>query len=258
LERQLFENITRPTKVGNGKTKQYPLMLSVLFHLVAVIIWITFVSTVTHGPPDISKPVAVFSGSVYFGYPKPLPPPLPPKRKLETKKPDKPVEKIPELIHPVVPAEVPSEIKPEPPKEPEESLSDDNSGEEEGTIGGVPGGIPGGVSGGVVEESPSPGSSKSSQGPVEVKRNINYPKKIKHFQPIYPSGAIQARVEGTVVVEAIIGKDGKIKSAKIIKSVPLLDSAALEAVKKWEYTPMIIDGEAKEIPLTVTINFKLK
>lgn len=248
METQLFENFSRPTlRVGNGKEKRYPMMISGLFHL-AVIILIAFLIN-SNLLTDISQPVVVFSSITYFEYSKPPAPPLSSEKKSE-------IKKILEHDSSVPPVEVLNEIKPEPPKD--EIMPSEDLGDRDGVNGGVPGGVPGGGPGvipGEVVEQPHP--LQSPQEPVVIKSNISLPKRIKYVHPVYPPDAIKARVEGTVVVEAVIGKDGKIKSAIIIKPLPLLSLAALEAVKKWEFTPMIVGGETKEFTLTVTINFKL-
>jgi protein TonB len=61
-----------------------------------------------------------------------------------------------------------------------------------------------------------------------------------------------------VIIEATIGKDGVVKDAKVIKSTPLLDAAALEAVKQWRYSPPMLNGEAIEVIMSVTVIFSLK
>lgn len=259
VEIQLFENVSRPEiRAVNKKTERYLITLSVLIHLAALVIWIAFVPTA--GVEPVTKSVKVFSDPVYFNYPKPPPPP--PRRKSEIKKFEKSVKKPVEHVSPVFPIEPPDEIKPEPPKDQEENLPDNlegatvpgnGSGEPGETEGGVPGGVSGGVAGQPPIDSPD-----SSQGPIVIKGDTNHPKRTKYVHPTYPPIAIMARVEGTVIVEAIIGKDGKIKSARVVRSMPLFDEAALEAVKKWEYTPMVLNGEVREVQLTVTINFKLE
>lgn len=83
------------------------------------------------------------------------------------------------------------------------------------------------------------------------------PKLLKRVEPVYPEGAQQARIQGVVTVEATIGRDGKVKGAKITGSIPLLDEAALTAVRQWEYAPTMIDGVATPVIMTVKVNFAL-
>jgi TonB family protein len=84
---------------------------------------------------------------------------------------------------------------------------------------------------------------------------IMEPKKIKDVPPVYPALAQSARVSGAVTIEATIGADGKVVDAKVVKSIPLLDEAALEAVRQWEYLPTMLNGVPVPVLVTVTINF---
>lgn len=81
------------------------------------------------------------------------------------------------------------------------------------------------------------------------------PMKIKNVQPTYPTIARAARVEGAVVLAVAVDTDGKVSDAKAIRSVSLLDQAALDAVRQWEYTPMRRGDRAVPTTMTVTVNF---
>jgi len=84
------------------------------------------------------------------------------------------------------------------------------------------------------------------------------PKQVKHVDPVYPKEAVRNRVEGVVVLEAIIDEKGKVTDARVTSAAnPLLDMAALQALKQWEYEPYIVNGKAKEVLFTVTVNFAL-
>jgi protein TonB len=72
---------------------------------------------------------------------------------------------------------------------------------------------------------------------------------------VYPAMAQSARIGGVVIIEATIGADGKVIDTKILRSVPLLDQAALDAVRQWEYTPTLLNGVPVPVVVTVTINF---
>ena len=86
---------------------------------------------------------------------------------------------------------------------------------------------------------------------------IKQPTKIKDQRPTYPPIAQSARVSGIVIIEAQIGPNGKVQDAKVIRSIPLLDGAALDAVKQWEFTPTLLNGEPTAIIMSVTVNFQL-
>lgn len=91
---------------------------------------------------------------------------------------------------------------------------------------------------------------------VRVGGAIRNPVKTKDVAPEYPAIAKSARVGGTVQVEATIGPDGKVADARVVKSVPLLDQAALDAVKQWEYKPTMVKGVPVPVVITVAINFQ--
>ena len=148
------------------------------------------------------------------------------------------------------PVQAPSEIKPE---------TGLNTGLEGGVSGGVEGGVPGGVVGGVVGGLPeAPPPPPPPQAPVRVGGNIKPPTKTRDVKPVYPAIAQSARVQGVVIIEATIGPDGKVKDAKVLRSIPLLDQAALDAVKQWEFTPTLLNGVPVPVIMTVTVNFTLQ
>ena len=90
---------------------------------------------------------------------------------------------------------------------------------------------------------------------VRVGGKIQPPTKIKDVKPVYPAIAQSARISGVVTVEATIGPDGKVIAAKVVRSVPMLDQAALDAVQQWEYTPALLNGQPVPVVVTATINF---
>ena len=98
--------------------------------------------------------------------------------------------------------------------------------------------------------------AKAVASAVRVGGQIRPPTKIKDVTPVYPAIAKSARVGGSVVIEATIGPDGKVIDAKVVKSIPMLDQAALDAVQQWEYSPSLLNGVPVPIIITVTVNFK--
>jgi protein TonB len=91
--------------------------------------------------------------------------------------------------------------------------------------------------------------------PVRVGGRIRAPIKVKDVKPVYPEIARVARAQGQVMVEATIGSTGKVEEARIIRSVPLLDEAALDAVRQWEYQPTLLNGVPVPVVVTVAIDF---
>ena len=93
--------------------------------------------------------------------------------------------------------------------------------------------------------------------PIRVGQNVAPPKKIKDVRPVYPPIAQSAHVQGVVILETTIGPDGRVQDARVLRSIPLLDAAALEAVRQWEFTPTTLNGQPVPVIMTVTVNFTL-
>lgn len=93
--------------------------------------------------------------------------------------------------------------------------------------------------------------------PVRAIGKIKPPKLIKRIEPIYPTIAIEKRVEGVVILEVTTDIYGKVKNIKVLRSIPLLDQAAIDAVRQWEYEPAFIDGKPRGVIFTATVFFKL-
>jgi TonB family protein len=96
------------------------------------------------------------------------------------------------------------------------------------------------------------------QGVKRVGGNFTPPTKTVHVSPIYPDEALRARVQGVVIVEARIEADGRILHARILRSIPMLDQATLDAVKQWEFTPTLQDGSPVPVMMTMTVQFSLQ
>ncbi|MCX6559217.1 MAG: energy transducer TonB [Candidatus Aminicenantes bacterium] len=99
--------------------------------------------------------------------------------------------------------------------------------------------------------------SDATDEPVREKDLPVAPKQIKDVRPVYPAVAQNARVQGVVILEALIDIQGNVKPGKIIYSIPLLDQAAIDAVAQWKYEPTFVDGKPVEVILTVTVTFTL-
>ena len=93
---------------------------------------------------------------------------------------------------------------------------------------------------------------------VRVGGDIKEPKKIKDVKPVYPESAKAAGVQGIVIIEIIIGTDGSVNEAKVLRPVPELDRAAIDAVMQWKYTPTLLNGEPVKVIMTVTVTFTLQ
>jgi periplasmic protein TonB len=134
-----------------------------------------------------------------------------------------------------------------------------------GLVGGVPGGVAGGIPGGVLASlvrDTASGPVLASTPPPATKR-IRVPAPMAEANlvydvaPKYPPEAGRARIEGTVVLMAVIGKDGTVRDVRVESGLPLLAQAAIDAVKQWRYRPYLLNGEPVEIDSQITINFNL-
>ena len=103
----------------------------------------------------------------------------------------------------------------------------------------------------------SAGGSNSNE-PFRIGDGIRSPAKIVNVNPVYPPEAREARVQGVVILEATISRTGEVSDVEVMRSVPLLDEAAVAAVRQWRYEPTLVDGEPVSILMTVTMNFQLR
>ena len=145
----------------------------------------------------------------------------------------------------VAPVEVPTAITPE------QSLDLGDSGVSGGVEGGVPGGVVGGIVGGLPEAPPP------AIAPVRIGGSVREPKRLSAVSPVYPELAQKARLQGTVIIEATINERGRVVNATLLSGVPMLNEAALEAVKNWVYTPTLVNGVPTPIIMTVKVHFRL-
>jgi periplasmic protein TonB len=147
----------------------------------------------------------------------------------------------------------------------EEELPPANAGVVGGVPGGVPGGTPGGVIGGIIGSVPTaappppPPPKPKAVVPqrIRVGGQVAAASLIRKVMPVYPTLAKQARIQGTVRFQAVIGKDGRIQDLQLISGHPLLVGAAEEAVKQWLYRPTLLNGEPVEVITQIDVNFTL-
>jgi periplasmic protein TonB len=130
-----------------------------------------------------------------------------------------------------------------------------------GVVGGVPGGVPGGSMGGVIGSvlSSTPVAVPKIAAPqrVRVSSGVSTGLLIRKVPPTYPPLARQARIQGVVVLQAQISKEGNIQNLQLISGHPMLAPAAIEAVKQWKYKPYLLNGEPVEVDTQVQVNFTL-
>jgi protein TonB len=133
-----------------------------------------------------------------------------------------------------------------------------------GVVGGVPGGIPGGQlgGGGIISQSSSLTAVPKLAMPTATKRvrvsqGVTKGLLIQKIEPKYPRLALQARIQGQVLLKAIIGPDGNIKELEFVSGHPMLAPTAIEAVRQWHYRPFLLNGEPVEVETIVTVTFQI-
>ena len=104
---------------------------------------------------------------------------------------------------------------------------------------------------------PPPAQQVDGQAPLRVGGNIKPPRKVRDVKPVYPAEAQAAGVQGVVILEATIDTAGNIFEARVLRGQPLLDQAALDAVKQWQFQPTMLNNELVPVIMTVTVNFTL-
>jgi len=96
------------------------------------------------------------------------------------------------------------------------------------------------------------------QAPIRVGGNIKTPTRITNVSPVYPEEAKAAGVSGIVILETVIDTQGNVRTSKVLRSIPALDQAALDAVKEWRFEPTLLNGAPVPVIMTVTVNFTLQ
>jgi protein TonB len=238
----LFGDVVEPSiKIGDRRGYTVPLSIAAHAFLIAAAIIVPLVVTDSSMLP---------TPSAMFTFVTAADPPVPPAALPRIAAARKP---LPVSNPYVAPLEPPPDIAPERPVqatgEPFRGL--------ENTTGLVPGG------GGeplAAPPAPPPALARPADTPAPVRLNsgVRGPTKIKDIAPAYPRMAQAARVQGVVIIEATIGPTGAVQDARILRSIPLLDAAALEAVRQWEYTPTLLNGQPVAVLMTITVNFTLR
>ena len=231
MPRDLFGNVTRPS-ISIGNRKWYTVPVSLISHalVIATIVIVPILAApMMPGVLDNTRLVRIMDL---------VPPTPPPAPAIRNSKP-KPIEQ------PGPPLDAPTGFT----KEPD-------------TIPDTPVNVLGVVDGGANVDrdlAPLPVVVKPEprQEPVVVGGTIRQPVKLRGADPVYPPIAQSARVQGIVIIEATLTPDGHVANARILRSVPLLDQAALEAVRTWEYTPTMLNGIPVPVIMTVTVQFTL-
>jgi protein TonB len=243
MQQRLFEDLIESDVVKHKTSQSYTLPVSIAIHALVLLLVVVVPLLTSQDLPEPTSVVKAFFVEPAAAPPPPPPPPPPAPRQPNTPKPMS--TPVPTENKFQAPVETPEQVKPD------EGI---DLGVEGGVPGGVEGGVPGGVVGGVVgglPDAPPPPQA------VRVGGQIKEPKKLKNVNPAYPDIAKQARVQGVVILECTISPQGKVTDVKVLRGIPLLDSAAIEAVKQWVYSPTLLNGVPVPVIMTVTVNFRL-
>jgi protein TonB len=240
--RELFEGlvVTKPNR-EQTRGRRLTLPLSIAAHVVVFSAVVVIPVLTSEGLPDPTGSAvrAFFTEPVTVT---PPPPPPPPARAPSARVAPKPA--VTPATAFTSPVETPDQVVPETAAE----LGFDSS--PDGVEGGVPGGVVGGIVGGLPDAPPPP-------QPVRVGGAIKAPKKLRHVDPVYPRLAAVARVQGIVVLECLLSPEGRVADVKVLQGVPLLDEAAVQAVKQWLFTPTLFNGVPVPAIMTVNVRFAL-
>jgi len=208
-------------------------------------------------PPPTPPPVDYMRVLIY-NPPPPPPPPLPKgaSNKQVEKAPEKTGAKPPDpdvLVEPKVP-EDPKPVEPEKGIDPlkQFGVADGSEvGSQDGMAGGVVGGTVGGTLGGVI------GGVIGGTGDSPVMDYDQPPRPLKMTRPVYPQEAFIKKIEGIVTVEIYIGVDGRVGRARILRSIPQLDAAAIQCVQQWVFSPAIKGGRPVPTVANAPVTFRI-
>jgi protein TonB len=245
----MFDLITGKTR-HLPRHQTVPILVSTSLQAAALGLVLLSVLVATEQIPEIPTMMAFVAPA-----PPPPAPPPPPPPKIEAR----PIKPVPTTGAAVIPVEAPSAIAPEPAAGGEEG----EEGVPEGVEGGIPGGVVGGIVGGLPDLAlppppPPPPPPPAPRAPVRVGGVIKQPTLLHRVEPVYPPLAAAAAIQGTVILEALVDEQGFVQDVKVLRSIGVLDRSAIDAVKQWRYSPVILNGRPEKFILTVVLTFRLE
>ena len=203
-------------------------------------------------PDDLPSPVT--GARVFFVQAiAPPPPPPPPAHSLPVARTAAPRPSVATRATTPVSAVARAEVKPEDVMPPA-SFDVPTPPADEGVPGGVDEGVPGAIVGGVIEKV---SATEPVSPTLRVGGAIKEPRKLKNVAPVYPDVASRAMVEGIVILEIAIEPNGKVDDVRVLRSIPLLDAAAVAAARQWVFAPTLYRGVPVSVTMTVSVRFSL-
>lgn len=237
MPRDLFGDVVHHD-LSVGRRAWYSLPLTAFVHTVIVAVAVIVPLVAVDELPGLPR-----AATEYMAIAPPQPPPAAPRA------PRRAATDVPAVNPHAAPVEAPAGFNRESGVEPEPEPAGGSD-----FSGWVPGSIDG--SGLAVQpEAPPPPPPVT---PVRITSGLRPPAKLKDVMPVYPDIAMRARISGMVILEAVIDAEGRVANVKVLRSVPLLDQAAIDAVRQWEFTPTRLNGVAVPVVMTVTVNFTLR
>lgn len=230
----------RPRSSTPARRRSGTVLCSIVLHAGAVFTIVAVQLAVATASPDIVRGVPAFL--IVPAPPPALPPPVAPARPRPT---------LPSVSLTAAPIAAPDHIDLNPPAPAPAPTLPSLSGHAT-TESWSPHG------GGTSTPALSAPAPPSPPEPVRVGGVIDAPARLVYVAPVYPALARSARLEGTVVLEATIDEAGVVRHVEVLRSIPLLDAAAVAAVSRWRYTPTRLNGTAVPVRMTVTVRFTLR
>jgi protein TonB len=242
----MFDDLVESSAVKKKTNKGWAVILSTIVQVVVLLVLVLIPLIYTQALPK------AMLTTLLVAPPPPPPPPPPPTKTVEVVKPVARLITQGKLMQPrAIPKAVAVFKEAELPPEP--------VGGGAGVLGGADGGLLGGLGAGASGVAPPPPPPPKPVTPSRIKLGgqVQAAKVIAQPQPVYPALARQARIQGNVVLHAIIGKDGRVGELEVVSGHPLLVQAALDAVKNWRYQPTQLNGDPVEVDTTITVSFVL-
>lgn len=236
----MFDEMVESTKKKKTK-KIWTVWLSAAVELIVLGILILIPLIYTSALPKTLM-------STFLVAPPPPPPPPPPPAEIKV------IKVLPKFIQQgklQAPTVIPKKIQ----------MIHEEAQPDVGMVGGVPGGVPGGsaggVLGGIIGGVPSLAPPPKPPERIRIGGNVMAARLINQVKPVYPAIARTARIQGTVVLHGLIGKDGTVKEIQFISGPPLLMRSCMDAVRQWRYSPYLLNTEPVEVDTTIQCVFNM-
>jgi periplasmic protein TonB len=244
----MFDDLVESSVVRQKTNKSWSVVLSAIVQGAIVVVFVLIPLIYTEALPKQLLTTFLVA---------PAPPPPPPPPAAAAPRIVKPIARIIQAGKMMAPTVIPKKVE----MIKEEEMPPDVGAV--GVVGGVPGGIAGGSAGGVLggiiggTGGGMPPPPKPTQQRVRIGGNVQAAKMVRQIQPMYPQIAKTAHVQGTVILHAIIAKDGSVQELQYISGPALLMRSAMDAVRQWKYQPTLLNGEPVEVDTTISVVFTL-